>query len=235
MQSNINIRKGLLPHLFLLLRLPEDESPDLQQQQCALLSLFSEFLKSPELLCVPQLNVARQAFGVWADLQSSERIVPERLAAAISELSGGGHVPLFIREQNAGLLISVPTLGTHGIAPKPSDGQVAACDRNTKAAAETTSSSRIMSENLTAVISTFPASLPTPEVMSSVAAPTFIYPATSVRVCFSSLLKSNVLAEQISRMNETNYSSSSVRVKLFSQIQTATILNCTIVIPIELH
>ena len=213
MQSDFVVRKALLPHLFLLLRLPEEESPDLQHQQCALLSLFSEFLKSPELRRVSQLNVARQAFGVWAGLQSSGRIIPERLAAAINKLSGGGHLPLYIREQNAGLLISVPTLGTHGIEPTPSDEQVAACDRNTRAAAETTSPNRIMSENLTAVISAFPASLPTYEVMS-VAAPIFIYPATSVRVCFSSLFKSNAFAEQISLLNETNYISSSVRVKL---------------------
>ena len=209
MQSDFAVRKALLPHLFLLLRLPEEESPDLQHQQCALLRLFSEFLNSPELLRVSQLNVARQAFGVWAGLQSSGKIVPERLAAAINELSGGSHLPLFIREQNAGLLISVPTLGTHVIEPNPSDEQMAACDHSTRAAAETISPNRIMSENVTAVISAFPASLPTPEVMS-VAAPTFIYPATSVRVCFSSLLKSNALAEQISVLNETNYISSSV-------------------------
>ena len=219
------VRQTLFPHLFLLLRLPEEDSPDLQHQQYALLRLFSDFLKSPELR-VPQLNVARQAFGVWAGLQSSGRIVPERLAAAINELSGGGHLPLFIREQNAGLLISVPTLGTHGIKPNPSDEQVAACDRNTRAVEVTTSPNRIMSENLTAVISAFPASLPTSEVMS-VSAPTFIYPATSVRVCFSSLLKSNALAEQISLLNETNYISSSVRVKLYLLIQIASILSCS--------
>ena len=213
MQSDFAVRKALLPHLFLLLRLPKEESPDLQHQQCSLLGLFSEFLKSPELIRFSQLNVARQAFGVWAGLQSSGRIVPERLAAAIIKLSGGGHLPLFIREQNAGLLISVPTFMTHGIEPNPSDEQVAACDCNTRAAAETTSPKRIISEYLTAVISAFPASLPTPEVMS-MAAPTFIYPATSVRVCFSSLLKSNALAEQISLMNETNYISFSVRIIL---------------------
>ena len=213
MQSDFAVRKALLPHLFLLLRLPEKESPDLQHQQCSLLRLFSEFLKRPEFLRVSQLNTARQAFGMWAGLQSSGRIVPERLAAAINELSGGGHLPLFIREQNAGLLISVPTLRTHGIAPKTSEEQVTACDRNTRAAAATTLSSRIISENVTAVISIFPASLRTHEVMS-VAVPTFKYPATSVRVCLSSLLKSNALAEQICHLDETKLTSSSVRVKL---------------------
>ena len=118
MQSDIDRRKALLPHLFLLVRLPEEESPDLRQEQCALLSLFAEFLKSPELLSVPQLKVAQQAFGVWADIQSSGTIDPERLAAAISGLSGGGYLPLLIREQNAGLLLSSPTFGT--LQPKPS-------------------------------------------------------------------------------------------------------------------
>ena len=206
---DIDLRKALLPHLFLLLRLPEEESPALQEQ-CALISLFAEFLKSPELLRVSQLNVARQAFGVWADIQSSGTIDPERLAAAISGLSGGGHLPLFIREQNAGLLISAPTLGT--LTPEPSAEQVAACDRNCiSAAAEASSTSKVPSENQTAVISTFPASLTTTEVMCSVAAPTFIYPATSVRVAFSWLLKSTDFAKQISCLDETKLVSSSVR------------------------
>ena len=216
MESDIVVRKALLPHLFLLLRLPEEESPDLRQEQCALLSLFAEFLKSPELLCVPLLNVARQAFGLWADIQSSETIDPECLAAAISGLSGGGHLPLFIREQNAGLLISAPTLGT--LLPKPSDEQVTAGDRNFRAAAETSSTCGVqsrLSENLTAVISTFPASLPITEVMFSVAAPTFVYPATSVRLSFSSLLKSTFLAKQICLLVETKLIVSSVRLNMF--------------------
>ena len=209
MQADLELRKAFLPHLFLLRRLPEEESPDLRHQQCSLLSLFSEFLKSPELFRVNQLNVARQAFGEWADLQSSGRIIPERLAAAISELSiRGGHLPLFIREQNAGLLISSPTLGT--FPPKPSDGLAAGTELNTRAASKTSLTSGVMTENLTAVISTFPASLLIREVVSSVAAPTFIYPATSVRVSFSSLLKSTFLAEQISRLDETKLIVSSV-------------------------
>ena len=195
MQSNIELRKALLPHLFLLLRLPEKESPELQLQQCALLSLFAEFLNGPELSRVPQLNVARQAFGVWADLQSSGRIVPERLAAAIRELSGGGHLPLFIRELNVGLLISAPTLGTH--QHKHSDEQLAACDCNSKAAAATSFANRVISENPSAVISTFPASIPTHLVIFSETAPNFVYPAASVRISFSLLLKSTNFAVQV--------------------------------------
>ena len=207
MEETFELRKALLPDLFLLLRLPEEESRALRQEQCALLSLFVEFLKSPELLRVPQLKVVQLAFGVWADIQSSGTIDPERLAKAISGLSGGGHLPLFIREQNAGLLISSPTLGT--LPPKPSAEQVAACDRNSvSAAAEASSTSGVSSENLTAVISTFPSSLPTTEVMCSVAAPTFVYPATSVRVAFSSLLKSTYFAKQIACLDETKLVSS---------------------------
>ena len=214
MQSDIDmsIRKALLPHLFLLFRLPEKESPDLRQEQCALLCLFAEFLKSPELLSVPQLNVARQAFGLWADIQSSGTIDPECLAAAISGLSGGGHLPLFICEQNAGILISSPTLGT--LLPKPSDEQVTTGDHNIRAAAETSSTCEVPSENLTAVISTFPASLPTTEVMCSVAAPTFVYPATSVRLSFSSLLKSTLLAKQICLLDKTKLIVPSVRLNM---------------------
>ena len=215
MSSDIELRKSLLPHLFLLLRLPAEESPVLREQ-CALLNLFSEFLKSPELLQVQQLNVARQAFGVWADLQSSGRIVPECLGAAISGLSRGGHLPLFIREQNAGLLISSPTLGTD--QTNTSEEQVAGSKLHTRgfrrlfSGVAATLANRVKSANLTAVISTFPLSLPTHQVVSSVAAPTFIYPATSVSVPFSSLLKSNFLAEEISRLDEIKLTSSAVRV-----------------------
>ena len=211
MQSEIELRKALLPHLFLLLRLPNKESPELQLQQCALLSRFAEFLKRPELSRVPQLNVARQAFGMWADLQSSGRIVPERLAAAISELSGGGHLPLFIRELNVGLLISTPTLGTH--QNEHSDKILATCDPNSKAAAATSFANRGISENPSAVISTFPASIPTRLVISSVTAPNFVYPAASVRVSLSSLLKSTHFAVQV-HLKEAKRISSSERLNM---------------------
>ena len=201
----------LLPHLFLLLRLPEEESPEFQLQQCALLSFFAEFLKRPELCGVPQLNVAQRAFGMWADLQSSGRIDPERLAAAIRELSGGGHLPLFIRELNVGLLISAPTLGTY--QHEHSDEQLAACDRNSRAAAATSFANRVISENPSAVISTFPASIPKHLVISSVTAPNFVYPATSVRVSFSSLVKSTNFAVQV-HLKEAKRISSSERLNM---------------------
>ena len=207
------IRKALLPHLFFLLRLPEEESPELQLQQCVLLSLFAKFLNGPELSRVPQLNVARQAFCLWADLQSSGRIDPERLAAAIRELSGGGHLPLFIRELNVGILISAPTLGTH--QHEHSGEQLAACDRNSRAAAAAATSfaNRVISENSSFVISTFPASIPTDLVISSETAPNFVYPAASVRVSFSSLLKSTNFAVQV-YLKEAKRISSSERLNM---------------------
>ena len=180
-------------------------------QQCALLSLFAEFLKRPELCRVPQLSVARQAFGVWADLQSSGRIDPERLAAAIRELSGGGHLPLFIQELNVGLLIFAPTLGTH--QHEHSDEQLTACDFNSRAAAATSFANRVISENQSAVISTFPASIPTHLVISSVAALNFVYPAASVRVSFSSLLKSTNFKVQV-HLKEAKRISSSERLNM---------------------
>ena len=39
-------------------------------------SLFSKFLKSSELLRIPQLTMVRQAFNEWTDIQSSGRIIP---------------------------------------------------------------------------------------------------------------------------------------------------------------
>lgn len=184
MQSNNeDVRISLLHDLFLLRNLPEEECPDLRRQECYLLNLFSEFLTRLDLLRVPHLNSVRQAFGVWASLQSAEGIEPQRLARAIHELSSGGHLPLFIRDQNAGLLISVDTLGS-----QPHE-QTNGCNNGDKAYTEVLNT--FVSETLTAVISTFPASLPTHDVSLPAAPPTFLYPTTSVRVLLSSILTSD--------------------------------------------
>lgn len=206
MQSNIELRKALLPHLFLFLKLPTEESPDFKRQECALLCLFSDFLKSSELLSIPELSTARQAFSLWAAVQSAERIDAKRLAAAICELSTGGHLPLFIREQNAGLLISVPSLGRLPQTDAHEEGTVHddydnSSTKAKSALANTNSGSVIMS----AVISTFPASLPAADLFSNAETPNFSYPSTSVRVSFSPLLKSEYLAEQISRLDATKH------------------------------
>ena len=142
--------------------------------------------------------MARQAFGVWADLQSSGRIDPERLAAAIRELSGGGHLPLFIRELNVGLLISAPTLGTH--QNEHLDEQLAAYDQNSRAAIATSFANKDIFDNSSSVISTFPASISTHLVISSVTATApkvYEYPAASVRVSFSSLINSANFGVQV--------------------------------------
>jgi hypothetical protein len=199
MQLNTD-KKSLLPHLFLLRVLPSEESPDLKQHEFVLLKLFSNFLQKRDLQRVPELRIARQAFTEWANIQSTGSIIPKKLSEAINKLKASGssgHLPLFIREQNSGLLISIPTF-----APLPDD-ETAECDRNiTSAAADTSTKSNCLSENQTAVISSFPASLPTTKVMT-VTTPTFIYPTTSVRVTYSSLLKSECLAEMIAHLNET--------------------------------
>lgn len=100
----------LVPHVFLPRRLPTEQSPDLQRHESALLRLFADFLRSPDLIDVEALEPIRQAFATWADLQAAERIDPQKLAKAIRELRVGQHLPLLIRAQNAGLLISFPTL-----------------------------------------------------------------------------------------------------------------------------
>lgn len=188
---------SLLPHLFLLRILPVEESPDLRRQECYLLNLFSEFLKRLDLLRVPHLNSVRQAFGVWASLQSADGIDPQRLAIALNELSSGGHLPLFIRDQNAGLLISVPTLGRHPHEQATYNGL--------SPSVKVSSLNGITSgfENPTAIMSTFPASLPTLDVVKPLAAPTFVYPTTSMRVSFYSLIKYKDFAEQICSMDST--------------------------------
>lgn len=173
----IEITQELLPHLFLLLKLPEEESPQLKALECSLLRLFSDFLQEfleSQLGILPELNAVRQAFVLWASLQSTEETDRNRLEEAIHSLSSGGHLALFIRERNAGLLISVPTLAPHS---QQTGG--------------------------TATISTIAASLATPVVMSSVAAPTVVYPTTSVRLDFTRLLQSHFILELFSLMDRT--------------------------------
>lgn len=216
--SNIEGKKiALLPHLFLFRVLPDKEPSDLRLQESSLLSLFSEFLKRLDLLDVPNLDSARQAFDVWASLQSQSAelgtIEPERLTTAISELQSGGHLPLFIRELNAALLISVPTFGS-----EPSE-QTTECDNNgTRTTVKTSvvngNSSLSESETLTAVISTFPASLPTLDVVMPVAAPIFVYPTTSMQIPYSLLLESKEFAEQICRFDTTQQISTTVSLNI---------------------
>lgn len=211
MQSDIELKKALLPHLFLLLKLPEKELHDLRRHECALLNCFSEFLDGPCLLHVPQLETARQAFRRWASIQLADKIDPQRLATTIrEELSSGGHLPLFIREQNAGLLISVPTLGK--LMSRPPDKEATRCKYESSKVAtyKTTAASRMISDSQMAVISSFPASLPSHDVTSSIGAPTFVYPTTSVRVALSPLLQSDSLAELISYLDATKHSDNEV-------------------------
>lgn len=184
-QSDLQRKAQLLSPLFLLRCLPTDRSDQKLQMDCSLLRLFSDFLHCPELSKIRELDSMRQAFELWADLQSTKKIDPIKLATAIGQLKNGQHLPLLVRSQNACLLLSVPSLGT---------------DENADTRDDRTNSSLDTSEESNgAVISTFPANLPR---TFSLKAPTFVYPTTSVRVAFSSFLQSKCLAEQISYLDE---------------------------------
>ena len=211
MQPNIVVQKSLIPHLFLPRVLPTEQSPELPLHESSLLRLFTEVLASHSFQHIAALDCARQAFGTWANLQSGETIDPHRLSATIRNLRPGQHLPLFIRAQNAGLIISIPTLnapstpdfneptiGSH--SGKRSDLQSEQMKwRNSSPTKRCKMQSAIPQ---TATISTFPASLPNVEVLSAPAL-TFEYPASSVRVAFSPLLISDSLAEQIALMHVT--------------------------------
>lgn len=181
------LKKALLPHLFFLRSLPKDQTDHKPQIECFLLRLFSDFLQRNDFSDLPALDSVSQTFQVWAELQSTEKIYPTKLATTIRQLKNGQHLPLLIRSQNACLLLSLPTLGTEEKEENH--------DYSTKSSSEKSEQSNF------AVLSTFPATLPDKEVLNSLEAPTFLYPTTSVRVKFSSLLQSDCLAEQISYMD----------------------------------
>ena len=222
MQRNIVVQKALIPHLFLPRVLPTEQSPELPLHENTLLRLFADVLVSPAFRHISALNCARQAFGTWADLQWGETIDPQRLSATIRELRPGQHLPLLIREQNAGLIISVPKIGAPSTlansANSESDGPISRShsgdrsDPQSESTGATESNSsppnrrKLLSADPQSVtISTFPASLPNAAVLSAPAL-TFEYPSSSVRVPFSLLLTSGSLAEQIALMHVTSIS-----------------------------
>ena len=209
MQHSVLVQKALIPHLFLPRVLRTEQSPELPLHESTLLSLFADFLTSPAIQHIETLNCTRQAFGTWADLQSG--IDPQRLSATIRELRPGQHLPLLIRAQNAGLIISVSTLGapsnpdSNEQITRPHSGQQSdlQSEKTEEAHSSPTKRSKLASAiPQTAIISTFPASLPNAEVLSAPAL-TFEYPSSSVRVPFSPLLTSDSLAEQIALMHVT--------------------------------
>lgn len=192
MESNTDTQQKaqMIPHLFLILRLPTDQSDNKVRIKidCSLLRLFSDFLHGIDFSKISELESVRQAFHLWADLQSTAKIDPKKLVTALRALKKWQHLPLLVRHQNACLLLSVPSLGTEETAENREYSP---------------NSFELTSERSKgAVISTFPASLPDNETLDSLKTPTFVYPTTSVRVAFSSLLQSDCLAEQISYLDE---------------------------------
>lgn len=199
--TTLTLKRALLPHLFFTRRLPTEQSPQLPTHEAGLLNILSNFLDD----CLPELPIdpfacVRETFDRWAHVQSGDALDPVLLHRTISALSAGQYLPLFVRAQNAGLLLSVVW---KIVLPPPS--------KSTKDEVQFTGIQHERQEQLCAVLSTFPASLPNEEVMSATGELTCVYPATSVRVECSPLLRSIDLAQQIAELHDMRTSTSSAK------------------------
>lgn len=200
---NNPLLKALLPHLFYLRRPTTDQLDSKLQLQIDsfLLDLFSNFLKDSDLSQVPELDAVREAFRLWADLQSKEHINLTNLSKTIKKLKNGQHLPLLLRAQNLCIILSVPALGIEEEAGNNGNSLAAFSSGGNSVPSRATlstftnihyfSNKNIQrSKNSKFLSQAF---------SQNVEEQTFEreYPDTSVRVEFSSIIKSSFLAEQI--------------------------------------
>lgn len=212
----------LLPHLFFFRHLLTEQSPDIPHHESYLLSLISDFLteRSNEQL-LKSLECASKAFERWTQIQSADSIDPVLLCQKISELRDGNYLPLFVRAQNAGLLLSlvcernsVESRSSVKCRSESSEVTLTSADDCKSAVMAAAASASLKSEDLTrqhlyAVLSTFPESLPNKEVLTAPGELTCVYPATSVRIERSQLLCSLEFAKQLAVLHRTRFSAAS--------------------------
>ena len=128
---------------------------------------------------ISSLEGVEAAFKKWRHLHSQCSLDPTHLQETIENLQRGEFLPLYISNQNAGLIIEY-------LATSQTDG----CE-NTDSGSENSIS-----------ISTFPAALPSKTVLTSMNGCLLEYPEFSVLVERSDLLLSKEFSKQISNLSE---------------------------------
>ena len=186
--------KDLINHVFLPRKLPDEESPFIAEHESRLLALFSksihEFIvdlrkyianldEGEDFRILSSLDAVDEAYQKWSHLQSQSSLDPTILQHAIQKLQPGEFLALYIRKQNAGLIIEYLANSQREAA---------------------TATNPVESSGNVISISTFPASLPSKTVVTSINGCLMEYPETSVLVEKSALLLSNEFSKQISAL-----------------------------------
>jgi hypothetical protein len=173
--------KQLIPHVFLPLQLP-GSLENLEGAECELLLKFTDtlthFLSNYPHLPKEILTTTVLTFNTWAAVQAQEDPDPKLISQCLQELDYGQSFALYIRAQNAGLLISVP----HAPPESHINGNGHGDCR----------------EREEVYLSTFPASQKSNHITGARRDLAGIFPTTSVTVPRSRILESSIFAKHLS-------------------------------------
>ena len=182
----------IIPHLFLLRELPA-QLCSTESDYC-IISLVSHVLQTLSRLGLFRLQAVQRAFATWSELQKENALDAARLQEAIVALEPGEHLQLYLRAQNACLVLS--RLPAH-LLPS-STISTTACSSHSS------NSSISQHEIETAdgiVLSTFAPAIHSKQVMEAEGELLCNYPQSSIQVKRSSLLLSKAFTEQIARLH----------------------------------
>ena len=182
----------IIPHLFLLRELPVQLSP-IESDYC-IIHLVNQALLAFSGRELPRFQAVQRAFATWSELQKENALDAARLQEAILALGPGEHLPLYLRAQNACLVLS--RLPSH-LLPSSTISTAAFSSHSSN-------SSTSQPEIETAdgiVLSTFAPAIPSKQVVEAEGELLCNYPQSSIQVKRSSLLLSKAFAEQIARLH----------------------------------
>ena len=182
----------IIPHLFLLRELPSKLSST--EPDYCIIALVNNVLESLGRSGLARFQSAQRAFATWSKLQTEDALDAARLQKAIVALGPGDHLPLYLRAQNACLILS--RLPAH-LLPS-STISTTACSSHSRNSS--TSQPEIESAD-GIVLSTFAPAIPSKQVVEAEGELLCNYPQSSIQVKRSSLLLSKAFAEQIARLH----------------------------------
>lgn len=182
----------IIPHLFLLRELPVQLSSI--KSEYFIIHLINQVLHT---LSGRELQAVQHAFKTWSELQTEDALDAARLQMSIVALGPGKHLPLYVRAQNACLILSrLPT----NPSPSTSSTTTSATASSTQMSNSNTPQPKIGSAD-GIVFSTFAPALPTKQLAEAEGELLCNYPQTSIRVERSSLFLSKEFAQQIERLH----------------------------------
>jgi len=170
--------QGIIPHVFLPRRLPSSVQDDLEEIELNILRIIES--TTEELNCTLFPNTfprTEKLFQKWVLVQ--QKLSSCFTAAAISEdiqsLEAGEMLAMYVRAQNSGLLLSIPTI---------EEDSLKSC-------------------NQTVIFSSFSAAAPMKSVISAPGDLTVLVPEASYIIPKSALLQSKDFLEQLGYLTQT--------------------------------